>query len=223
MPNRTYFVDFDGTISRQDSLDLLFHACADPAWVENDRLWEGGTIGSRENLAFAFASFRISKAQMNRVVAGLTVDPTFYEFLDWLLGNKWSCIILSEGLDYIIWRALALNAPATFSSLGRVSVISNSYQNACVTFADNQACCPYLDECKLCSVCKAAVVGRVTGSERIYIGNGLSDRFGILKCELVYAKDKLLDYGANRHLLMLSFASFGDILQMEKNRILSTG
>ncbi len=42
--------DFDGTITLKDSTDLLLDRFADPAWLDIEKEWLLGKIGSRECL-----------------------------------------------------------------------------------------------------------------------------------------------------------------------------
>src|SRR5947199_2815522 len=106
MAARHYLVDFDGTIVQEDSLDLLFHGHADPAWLDYDSRWERGEIGSRENLSFALSTFSLSEPILRQVVSQLSLDPGFLDFLGWISLEGSSCTILSEGIDFIIWETL---------------------------------------------------------------------------------------------------------------------
>jgi 2-hydroxy-3-keto-5-methylthiopentenyl-1-phosphate phosphatase len=42
------FVDFDGTISLEDTTDVILERFADPEWRKVESEWLAGIIGSRE-------------------------------------------------------------------------------------------------------------------------------------------------------------------------------
>jgi 2-hydroxy-3-keto-5-methylthiopentenyl-1-phosphate phosphatase len=49
MPSRVrVFVDFDGTISLEDTTDVILERFADPEWRKVEAEWLAGIIGSRE-------------------------------------------------------------------------------------------------------------------------------------------------------------------------------
>ena len=45
------YCDFDGTITRGDTIDVLLERLAHPSWKEVEARWERGEIGSRECMA----------------------------------------------------------------------------------------------------------------------------------------------------------------------------
>ena len=56
-----FFVDFDGTITKKDVVDMILERFADPSWKTVEKDWTEGKIGSREcltkQLALVSASF----------------------------------------------------------------------------------------------------------------------------------------------------------------------
>ena len=213
MYDKFYFIDFDGTITKQDSLDLLFETYADKSWKRYDQKWENGEIGSFENLSYAFSSFELTKDKLNIIVQKLKVDTSFYNFLIHLNNNNFGYMILSEGIDYIIKNTLIENAPKSFdlNLLNSLEVCSNHFNHNKVYFKNRSTHCKKINDCKLCSNCKYEITKRIKSKEKIYIGDGLSDRFGILNCNSIYAKNKLFNFCNIQKLKAKKFDSFYDI------------
>jgi 2-hydroxy-3-keto-5-methylthiopentenyl-1-phosphate phosphatase len=217
MSTNTYFVDFDGTITGEDSLDLLFERFADPRWRENDLRWEQGKIGSRENLEGTFASFSLSFSQLDELIDELTVDTTFVDFLNWTSQNGHRCIIVSEGLDYIIRGTLVRKLLLTENQLCNLAVHAGLVEsNGAVVYPPVQPCL-LLAECRQCGICKYDLVSSVCGRPKIYIGDGLSDRFGIRLCDRVYAKNRLESFCVSANFNHVSFRRFADIIAFERD------
>lgn len=55
------FVDFDGTISLEDTTDVILERFADPEWRTVEAEWLAGRIGSRECLARQIDLVRASR------------------------------------------------------------------------------------------------------------------------------------------------------------------
>ena len=213
MYDKFYFIDFDGTITKQDSLDLLFEKYANDSWVVYDKKWENGEIGSLENLSYAFSSFNITQEKLDFIVDQLEIDNSFYNFLTYLDKNNYGYIILSEGIDYIIRTTLLKNAPKSFELklLNDLRICSNHFGNNKVSFNtwDN---CDNINSCKVCSNCKYIITQEIKSKEKIYIGDGLSDRFGILNCDLIYAKGKLIDYCKKNKINHIKFTILRELI-----------
>lgn len=197
MYDKFYFIDFDGTITKQDSLDLLFEKFASKEWRDYDKMWENGEIGSLKNLTFAFSTFDITKNKLDFIVDLIEVDTSLYDFLIWLNKNNYGYMIISEGIDYIIKNVLLKNAPKDFNLdlLNNLNISSNKFSRNTIIFANKKSNdCNCISDCNICSNCKYNITKNIQAKEKIYIGDGLSDRFGILNCDLIYAKKKLSKY-----------------------------
>lgn len=214
--NRQYFIDFDGTIVREDSLDLLFGRFANPKWLEYDQQWARGEIGSLEDLARSFATFEVTPSKLEHITSQLTGDVSFAEFIAWVAHIGASYNIISDGLDYIIEHFLS-----TQINLGQVRqfIISSRFIDGSVQFDSRQSSCPMLESCRGCALCKYLVTQDSDAEEKIYIGNGLSDRFGVLNCGIIYAKDSLAAHCSEAEINFYEYSSFADILRLEIARV----
>jgi len=173
------FIDFDGTIVKEDSLDLLCEMYSTKNWQEKDKLWEKGEIGSLENLEFCL-DFEVTKEMLDEIVKKLHIRKDFFEFIEFLELQKIDYFIVSEGIDYIIKKVTKID-----------KIFSNKFENNKIIFTKNYQNCEFLDECKKCSCCKVNFINKFKDYKKIYIGNGYSDRFAIKKVDKVFATDKL--------------------------------
>ena len=214
MCDKIYFIDFDGTITGEDSLDLLFEQYAEKSWKSKDKQWEEEKIGSYENLTYAFSTFELDGRKLDTIVDKISFDKSFYNFIKYLDDKNHKWVIVSEGIDYIIRSVLEKNLPSEShaSLLNKTEIISNKYADGCVEYPNASKECSKLQICKGCSVCKLAKVISYVAKEKIYIGDGYSDRHAISGCGKIYAKNKLEDYCIINDIEYNKFATFSDIL-----------
>jgi len=185
--SKIVFIDFDGTIIKEDSLDILFKFFAKDDWIKKDKLWEKGKIGSYENLQFAFSTFKITKEKLDFIISKLNVREGFFDFINFLEEKSIKYFIVSEGIDYIIKKV---------TNISSNNIISNKFINNKIVFQKNFSNCKYLDKCKKCAFCKVNFIKQFNNF-KIYIGNGLSDRFAIKEVNLIFATSKLYELFPN--------------------------
>jgi len=61
------FLDFDGTISRRDAVDVILETYADPKWLAFEAEWREGRIGSRDCLRAQMSLVRASRKQIGLI------------------------------------------------------------------------------------------------------------------------------------------------------------
>lgn len=185
--SKIVFIDFDGTIVKEDSLDILFKHFAKSDWIQKDKLWEENKIGSYENLKYAFSTFKVTKEKLDFIISKLHIREGFFEFINFLEKKNMQYFVVSEGIDYVIKKVT--NIPSN-------KIISNKFLNNKIIFQENFSNCKYLDKCKRCAFCKVNFIKQFKNF-KIYIGNGLSDRFAIKEVDLVFATSKLYELFPN--------------------------
>src|SRR5260370_30754403 len=100
------FVDFDGTITPDDTTDLILEQFAGPEWKCIEAEWQSGRIGSRECMARQIGLIRASEAAFDDFVAHLPIDLSFPGFLADFRRRGLPVAIVSDGLHPAI-RALS--------------------------------------------------------------------------------------------------------------------
>lgn len=213
LPTPVVFSDFDATITQLDVTDVILDRFADPAWHKVEEEWVQGRIGSRECLRRQMALVHASAQDLNSLVDSIPIDPGFADFHRWTRQAGIPFCVVSDGFDYVIRRVLRncgvdgdlLNGSHLFAS--SMSVEGSSLT---VDFPHWPAGCEHG-----CATCKPEVIRRVRGSHApvIFIGDGLSDRFSVTEADIVFAKDKLVEYCKENEIACRPFSDFSDIVR----------
>ncbi|MCL5671220.1 MAG: MtnX-like HAD-IB family phosphatase [Acidobacteria bacterium] len=205
------FSDFDGTVSLVDVTDMILEQFADPSWREVEKAWVRGEIGSEECLRRQMALVKAAPKQLNALIDAIPLDPDFSSFYRFTREQGLPFYILSDGFDYVIRRVLKRagadgelrNGKHLFSSALRLT--EGGLQ---VSFPHSKIGCPHG-----CATCKAAIIQRLRGERRpvVFVGDGLSDRFGVEEADTIFAKHELLDYCRERGLAHFPFETFAEV------------
>jgi len=205
------FCDFDGTITELDVTDGILTRFADPAWMKIEQQWVGGEIGSRQCLERQMALVRASAKDLNALIDLVRLDPHFTEFCRLLWEWAVPFYVLSDGFDYVIRRIL--RRAGLTSTLGNGShLFASSLRindgRVWTSFPHPPLACEHG-----CATCKPSVMRSLGAghSPSIFIGDGLSDRFAAEESDLVFAKNRLLEYCRDQGIACIPFETFADI------------
>ncbi len=199
------FMDFDGTISREDLCNKMAAEYAGQDWEENNRLWEEGIITSGECARRILTSMEVEESELEAFFQAQELDPGISDFLKWVQELQHLPIILSDGYDRYIKSILQLRGWEI-----------EFYANRLFWDAGWQMESPYLDEeCSMCGVCKSRIVRERTrpGYITVYIGDGHSDFCPVSLCDIIFAKGELASYCRKEGLDYYPFRDFYDILR----------
>jgi 2,3-diketo-5-methylthio-1-phosphopentane phosphatase len=204
------FVDFDGTITRNDVGDALFAAFGGAAATEAVDAYLAGTISAAE--CFRRECAACGTPALERIEAFLDaqeIDETFIPFLGWCRAEGIPCTILSDGMEYYIRRILTrCGAPDAALFANTLELVPDG---SGVRLAPSF---PHADEvCTRCASCKRNHMLRISADDDIivYAGEGYSDRCPAAFADIVFAKDDLLNYCRREHLACRAYTSFADI------------
>ena len=211
------FCDFDGTISRVDATDLLLEAFADPGWREIENQWRAGAIGSATCMARQVALLRCCKDDLDALLDTVAIDPAFGEFVGFCRRIGAELTVVSDGLDYVIERALGkvgiLDVPIVANHL----VFLNDGSYAMLSPHASPECRVAAGTCK----CAAASARDATGLT-VLIGDGRSDFCAAEDVDFVLAKDALFEFCRRELIPHDSFADFSDVAALLTARIVET-
>lgn len=205
------FSDFDGTISLIDVTDEILTRFAGPAWQEVEEMWVSGKIGSQECLKRQMSLVTATPEQLHALIDAVPIDPGFAEFYRFTMQEQLPFYILSDGFDYVISRVLQ-RAGANGELRNGKHLFSSSLRPASggveISFPHREIGCPHG-----CATCKAAIIRQLRGKRRpvIFVGDGLSDRFGVEEADVIFAKHRLIDYCRARGLAHVPFETFADV------------
>ncbi|WP_027364897.1 MtnX-like HAD-IB family phosphatase [Desulfotruncus alcoholivorax] len=202
---RTFFVDFDGTITKRDTSEAMVAAFAGEGWQQINELWEKREISTEECANRTFKLFRATLDDLRNLLDTIEIDEGFGSFVNYCKKNSHPVYILSDGYDFCIEYILkkyGFKLPYFANKL----VYEKEFRISCTY---------YNQECGLCGTCKRSLMERLTvpGSQTVYVGDGISDTCPAGYSNLVFAKGKLLEYCLAEGIPALPIASFVDVLE----------
>ncbi|OWZ84620.1 MtnX-like HAD-IB family phosphatase [Natranaerobius trueperi] len=205
--NRTFFVDFDGTIAEKDTCMLMIERCARDGWQEINEKWEQGELSTKDAAQKTFNLLDCNLQDIMDLVNEVKLDPKFKKFVDKVENQGDKLYILSDGYDLFIREILAregLSYLPYYSNELQINGNGNFYINT-----------PHsVNYCELCGTCKTELIRKLASNqdETIYIGDGSSDRCAISCVDKVFAKDKLYKIAIDKNIDAVKFSSFKEIL-----------
>jgi 2,3-diketo-5-methylthio-1-phosphopentane phosphatase len=184
-------LDFDGTISKVDTTDLLLERFAAPAWRDIEEDWKAGRIGSRECMVRQIDLVRATPAEMDAFIAGVEIDPGFPRFVERFRGLGARLMVLSDGLDRTIRTVLDradINLPYFANHLqwlghDRWRLTFPHAKGTCATLAGN---------------CKCSFAESKPREITIMVGDGRSDFCVAERADLVLATGSLHDHSRKK-------------------------
>jgi 2-hydroxy-3-keto-5-methylthiopentenyl-1-phosphate phosphatase len=200
------FFDFDNTITQTDILDdIIERFSINKDWVRIEKLWQAGSIGSRECLEQQLAGVRISKDDLREYLAGIKIDPCFKPLVSFLRSRSIEPMILSDSFNIIIKYILSHNG------LDDIKIIANSLRIEgdilVPSFPHSNSKCFRCAHCKHMNVVSNGAKKKTV----IYIGDGLSDVCPAEHCDIVFAKANLLESFRSNGSECIEFTHLGDV------------
>jgi len=198
------YCDFDGTITKKDSVNSFFEKYASEKWIEFEKLWIEGKISSRENAILQVNLLNnISQKQLDDYINSIEIDDYFLDFVEYVNLKNIKLTILSDGFDLFIHSVLErynLNIPYYANRL--------IYKNGKFTIEFPY----YNDKCdKKAGMCKCK---KVIDSEFCYIGDGTSDLCIASKADFLFASKSLHKYCKENKIKHSYFTSFRNIIDV---------
>lgn len=207
------FIDFDGTITRRDVTDAVLENFADERWLEIEKQWRAGRIGSRDCLRGQIALVRARPEELDELVDSIEVDEGFALMLEICARHKIATHIISDGFDYCIRRILERSQLQLAGLMGNVRICSSQLET------DGQghwrATFPYFRQtCSHgCATCKPGLMRLLNrkGAPAIFVGDGLSDKYAADAADLLFAKNSLAAYCRQQGIDYVPFDELDDV------------
>jgi 2,3-diketo-5-methylthio-1-phosphopentane phosphatase len=193
--------DFDGTITRTDTVNALLSQFAEPQWLDIEEDWCAGKFGSRECLAAQTKLLRIEPKALDAFIDAVEVDPDVKGFFDDCLKLNLPVSVVSDGYDWIVRRVLGR------IGVRGVPVVANRLVH---TGGDRWAALfPHTAQNCGSGVCKCAAAN--AQAQMVHIGDGRSDMCVSDLADIVFAKGHLLQSRLERGLDSVGFETFSEI------------
>jgi 2-hydroxy-3-keto-5-methylthiopentenyl-1-phosphate phosphatase len=203
------FLDFDGTITRNDVGEEIFKKFLAEDIVNKiveDLLAD--KISARECWESLCKSVRaIDKIEFDKFIHSQEVDTTLQSFVDYCDKNGFQIFVLSDGFDYYIEKILQRE------KLNHLKYFSNQ-----VIFTDEEKLIPsfpfFNADCRSSANCKRTHIIENSSEEdyTVFIGDGNSDIDAIQYVDFIFAKDALLKYCEVQRITYFPFKNFDDVI-----------
>lgn len=205
------FCDFDGTIAKVDTTDLVLTRLAEPAWEELEERWTRGEITAAECMRGQVALIGGDDAALDAVLDTVELADGFSEFVAWCQANALSLTVVSDGVDRFISRILGRH------SLGHLPVIANHLVGSAELGRrleqpwSRAGCAAGSGVCKCQVADKSDERASDPGDLMVFIGDGRSDFCVSSRADLLFARDKLAAYARSRAMPHHEFSDFHTI------------
>lgn len=197
----TVLLDFDGTVTRIDTVDRLLEHFALPEWMRIEEDWQSGRIGARECLQQQTALLRARPAALDKVIDSIPIDDGLAALVRRCRDLSADLFIVSDGYDRVIRRVLA-RAGLSIPFVSNVLLPAGQDRWTLRSPAARADCRVGAGHCKC---------ARAVGAEKVVlIGDGRSDFCVAHAADFVIAKGALAQYCAERH---LANATIGDLFE----------
>jgi 2-hydroxy-3-keto-5-methylthiopentenyl-1-phosphate phosphatase len=203
------FVDFDGTITKEDTGDAIFTKFGPKRIVTeiiNNLLSD--RISAKDCwIQLCDSVETIDKKQLDEFILQIEVDKTFHSFVKYCKSNKNDLYVISDGFDYYI------NLILQRENLTNLNVFSNILR-----LNENNKLIPefpfYDSRCSTSANCKRNhIINNSSDDEfTVFIGDGNSDKYTVHFCDFIFAKDDLLKYCEKERITYFPFNNFTDVI-----------
>ncbi len=203
------FVDFDGTITKQDIGEQLFLQYGDTEKAEAIiKRISARELTSVEGWKALFEILNpVSINELTNFIRSFEIDNAFHRLVSFSREHNVEMIILSDGFEFYIKTILERESIAGIRIFSN-RLIENGTEKPQPVF-------PYRDEeCKDCANCKRNHVVENSGDDEftIYIGNGSSDVCPAQYCDFIFAKDSLRKFCEKEKVTFFPYDNFNDVV-----------
>ncbi len=211
MTKKIVICDFDGTITKRDTLDLFLEKYAHPDWHIWEKKWFALEIGSRDCIRKQFDLIEnMTQDELDKFLKSVEIDDYFLEFYSLAKKNNVKIAIVSDGFDLIIDTIMKNNG------IDDIDVYTNHLE-----FKDGEFIMQWpnisMDCKKESGTCKCKIVNRLKDNydEVFYVGDSVSDYCVSDKADYLFAKHRLLTYCEEKNIKYIPYETFNDIIKNE--------
>ena len=209
--NIVIVLDFDGTITIEDSNDLLFKILGNTKNEQIETEFLASRMSNRKAMRQHFEEMLIGMEDYHSFLdAHIRIDSTFDAFLEEARSRNILPYIVSGGFRQAIERVLGKKR------LDGIEVLANDLvgdKHITTSFATAKPLCD--KAFGPCGNCKRDVMKKIRRERPnrtiVFVGDGLTDRCAMEGADVLYAKNSLAEYCGKRDLPYVLYANFADI------------
>ena len=197
------YCDFDGTITKEDSVNKFLSLFADKKWLEVEDRWINGKIGSRQCLLEQVDLLpALPENILQNYIDSIEIDDYFISFYNFLKKHNYELVILSDGFDMFIQKTLAKYNLTDIKYFANTLTVKNNKLS--MEFNNGNPNCENTS-----GTCKCS---KTEIESFYYIGDGLSDACIAKKATKLFAKKNLKKYCDEQKIDYINFETFEEIL-----------
>lgn len=201
---KTFFIDFDGTITKVDTCIAVMDAFAQDAWKEVNEMWERKELTTEECANRVFQLINVSPGHLRRLLETIEIDDYFLDFLAFCKDQSYQVYVLSDGYDFhieTVFHKYGIDLPYYANRL----IYNDGFRISCIYSNPS---------CGGCGTCKTTLMEKLKkeGFQAVYIGDSYSDTCPAVQADLVFAKDVLYEYCMENGIAAVRFDDFQDIM-----------
>lgn len=202
-------VDFDGTITTEDTNDILVSKYGNEKVKEVDEKYNNGKIDLIDLFNGVFSEIKLTeKEYVDFILREFKLSEGFVEFYNYIKSYNIPFAIISGGFDNGIIPLLKKHG------IENINILSNhlnfSGMDITVEFHDNDFNCCEFGPCGNCKV-KHYRSFKEKYKQVIFIGDGSTDEKVANIADVVFAKDLLLRYCISKGIEYIPWKDFNDI------------
>jgi len=199
--------DFDGTITRRDTLHVIVEAFGTrDVWTALEPRLRAGEITIEEAMEQEFRGVRATREQVLEAVRERApIRAGFAELVAWSEAAGHRVVVVSNGFRTVIDEVLGE------AGLGRLDVASHE-----AIFSPDGTRLVWSERGERCGLCgrrckRYEIERRLRGERLVYLGDGISDRCVIGMADIAFARDGLAEHLRERDVPFLPFEDFHDV------------
>ena len=212
-PSLLIACDFDGTVTRQDTLVEILNRFGAPGWRQIQDRVVAGDLSIREGLQAEMGSVRASPEELQQLLASrIQLEPSFPGFFSRMQAKGIPVVVVSGGFDLCVETVMAR------AGLWPIPFLAN---RLCRSNGSWTVDFPYPSlTCTECGHCKGDPIRtwRAQGYTTVFVGNGVTDRCGAQTADLTFAKDELQSWCRSQNIPSIAYQTFTDVQQELEDR-----
>jgi 2,3-diketo-5-methylthio-1-phosphopentane phosphatase len=185
--------------------DLIRRFSINDKWITLEKAWHEEKIGTKECLDGQLKNVRINKNSLHNFLKKVELDPHFHRLLTLLVREGIKPVILSDNFTYIIEWILQYHGIKDLKVYGNTLRFYSDH--IIPSFPYDNPFCPSCAHCKKIHLTKDKTENKLI----VYVGDGRSDICPARVSDIVFAKDKLLNFMMKEELPCISYKDLGDV------------
>ncbi len=212
MNNYIVFSDFDGTITKEDTICKIMSHFAPEHWK---KVWDdifNKRITISEGVAKLFSMIPSSKKDeiIKFVLENVPIREGFKELLLFLKSKNIPFIVISGGLDFYIYPLLEPYKDL----ITKIYCNQADFRGKYIKVKFIYECDPLCDD-NDCGMCKISVIRKYTGT-KIYIGDSITDINAAKVTDIIFARGLFAQELKKNNIPFYEYDNFYDIKEKLK-------